>query len=1381
MVALKHAYHLLLLLVLMAICIGPKASFGQYDQLNFSDLEIDGIPFKQQINTLFQDSYGFLWMGTNTGLYRYDGHRLKAFQYDVFDPSSIPNNSINSIVEDDYRNLWLGSESYLIRFNRRDETFDYFYKNQTAVCLGKGSDGTIWANLRKVGLAKITPKPAVEDLVFETYFNYSDDGIIPENKVLNAICEDEFGRTWLGTPTGLYYLDAQHKLQSTNIREPVTTLIKGTNQTFWINTPKSIFRLEYARSNTTLTVLDHYPFFSADAPPNERILSLLLDQNRQLWVGTNNGLYRGMREMSQYQFDKVQSYAPSNGQIHKDQINTLALDQFGNVWLGSNKGVKKLVSRSSVFRFNALEALDGRLNNQKLLHPILDQHQQLWFGISSGGLYRLNIRTRDFQKIIDTPRRVNTIQYTHDQSGLLVGVGPDLFKLETLNAEKPAMEVLGTFDQSIQDIVQVNPQEIWLGLWGGGLRIMHTEEKPGGYKQELLAKTLGDNVSVMLQDSKRNVWIGTRGQGIYRVDLKNQSFEHYLPSRSSGLSSNAFLSIFEDRDHQIWMGTRGGGLIRYNENQNQFTAYSRKDGLLANTITAIEEDDHHNLWLSTPRGLVRFQKESRSILNFTAEDGILESQFAYNSSTASPDGKILYFGTGDGFYEIYPDAFQQSKTLPRTVITSFNILDHETDQVSAFREQIGGLITDSAAITLPHHQNSFSLEFSSLDLTAPNKNQFAYRLEGVNDNWIVAGRSIRNASYYDLAHGTYTFRVKSTNSDGLWNEEPSALRINIRPPFWLTGWAYAIYTLLCLGIITAILIASRNWYQLKKNLVKETVSREKDNEYHRMRMVFFTDISHELRTPLTLIINAIEQLVKGKKQQLEPAGKQRIYTNALKMKQLINQIMDIRKYSEGEFRLKVTQRDVVPYLKMLTSTFSDHAGSQGIELHFRAQEPKINAWLDVFIVEKIISNLLSNALKFTPSQGKIQLSVSKEYVAGGALKGIYHKAGDFLKITVEDNGIGIAPEDLQHIFNRYYQASNNLKANSSGSTGIGMELVYKLVKLHHGLILVESQLEMFTRFEVYLPLSSDQYAEHERRESPMPVLKDQIASLPEPMPEDNFSPIDAAPDQYDAATVFGSKPSILLVEDNSELRSMMREILVKNYTVLEAEHGGKGFELALKEQPQIIISDILMPEVDGISLLKRLKEQAATRHIPVFLLTAKVNDEVKRESIQHGAEDFIEKPFSMDFLEWKVANALKTRKILEEKYSKKITTAPSEVELESPDEKLIQELVQLVEDHLNDPKLSVEFLADQVGMSRANLYRKLQKILDETPVAFIRRLKLQRAQQILAMKKFYVAEVAYMCGFKSQRYFSKCFVKEFGYTPTQYASQVEELDVILDQ
>ena len=1345
---------------------------SQYDQLNFFDLQIDGLTFRNQVNTLFEDSYGFLWIGTNTGLYRYDGNRLKAFQYDVFDPTSIPNNSINSIIEDDHQNLWLGSESYLIRFNRQEETFEGFYKNQTSVCLGKGTDGTIWANLRKVGLAKITPSAKDQGLKFETHFNYTDQGIIQENRVLDAFCEDEFGRHWLGTPTGLYYLDHQHELQLSNFKEAVTTLLPSNNQTFWVSTEKSIYRLEYGQGNGLLTILEHYPIFDETASPHHRILSLLSDRNQQLWIGTSDGLFRGKPQQHRYAFDKVNHYGMTKRGLHKDRVEALKLDRFGNIWIGTHKGVKKLISRSSVFQFNALESLDESLKNEKVISPFLDQHQQLWFGLSSGGFYRLNLQTRQLLKVLDTPRRVNAINYNFERTGLLIGAGTLLFQVGKLDQPQPEIEKIEEYEKIVQDVIQIDRKEIWVGLWGGGLRIINPQQPQAKYKQALLDKAYGNNISVLLLDSKRNVWIGTRGEGLYRVDLKNQNFEHYLPSKGSGLSSNAFLSIFEDRDQTIWMGTRGGGLIKYLATENQFLSYSRQDGLLANTITAIEEDGDQNLWLSTTRGLVRFTREGERILNFTAEDGILESQFAFNSSTATSNGHLLFFGTSGGFYEVHPRAFHQMEIRPKTVITSFNILDHQADQASSFQEQLGGLITDSAAITLPYYQNDLSLEFSSLDLTAPNKNQYAYQLEGVNDNWIVANQHIRNASYYDLAHGQYTFRVKSTNSDGLWNEQATVLTITITPPFWLTWWVYTIYALLMVSTLGLLIYASRNWYQLKKNLLKETVSREKDNQYHRMRMVFFTDISHELRTPLTLIISSVEQLIKGGAKKIKPSTTHRIYNNAVKMKQLINQIMDVRKYSEGEFKLKVSEKDAVADLKMLTATFSDHASLHRIQLKFKAAEPKISSWLDSYIVEKIVSNLLSNALKFTDPGGIIQLLVSKEYLHSTAYPELNLSSGNYLKIIVEDDGIGMTQDDLAHIFNRYYQSSNNLKTHSSGGTGIGMELVHKLVKLHHGAIMVDSEVEKFTRFTVYLPLDMEAYRAQERY---LPEQTQRQAQLQLPISAEQGLP-GQAKEAIDEQKP--DKPQILLVEDNPELRSMMREVLVKNYVILEAEHGGKGFQLALEKQPQIIISDILMPEVDGISLLKQLKNEVTTQHIPVFLLTAKVDDEVKRESIQLGAEDFIEKPFSMDFLEWKVANTLKTQKILEEKYSKVITAAPTEVELESPDERLIQELVQLIEDHLDDPRLSVEFLADKVSMSRANLYRKLQKIIGETPVSFIRKLKLQRAQQILAMNKFYISEVAYMCGFKNQRYFSKCFVKAFGCTPTQFMKEMETAETL---
>lgn len=1354
---IRKAFYLAIILLGL-----PFLLSAQYDQLSFFDLQINGQAFRHRVNTLFVDSYGFLWIGTNTGLYQYDGNRLKSYQYDVFDPESIPNNGINSIVEDQFHNLWLGSESYLIRFDRQTESFSGYYKNQTSICLGVDEDGTVWANLRKIGLARITPAAEEDDLQFETHFNYVSSGVIQKNLVLDAYCEDELGRIWLGTPSGLYYLDDELQLQASNFTETVTAVIRGAGQRLWVSTPKELFELAYDKGPEALTVHSRTALFEEQQVESQRILGLLQDQDGQLWVGTSEGLYRTLPHASGLDFRKV--HLQTTGNLKTDRIQALQLDPFGNIWIGSSNGVGKVVSRSLAVQFNALPSLDPTLKNQRVMSPTLDPYGRLWFGLHEGGLYRFDLETKQLELIAKPPGRVNVIRRDFSGKGLLIGWGNQLFSIADAGAAKPVLQSMGTYERGVHDVVALSEQEMWLGLWDRGLRIRSSDEKRSAYKEKLLEKTLGHNISVMQLDSRQNLWIGTRGDGLYRVDLRRQSFEHYQPSRASGLTSNAFLCLLEDREGTIWMGTRGGGLIRYRAEENRFTAYQRRDGMLSNTISAIEEDHLGNLWLSTPEGLLRFNKATEGMISLTEEDGIMESQFVYNSSAFLEGGRRLLFGTTNGFYEIDAHAFRPTVQLPHTVITSINILDHREPSASSFVMQHGSLVVDSSSITLPYFQNNFSLEFASLDLTAPYKNQYAYMLEGVNDNWIISNENVRNASYYDLSPGTYLFKVKSTNSDGQWTPQPTTLEIRIRPPFWLTHWAYAIYSLLILGILFLLIIIVRRWYRLKKELLKETVSREKDNQHHKMRMVFFTDISHELRTPLTLIISSIEQLLKEPAKLPQTRFTQRIHDSALKMKQLIDQIMDIRKFSEGEFKLQVNPGDAAAHLRMITATFSDYAALQQIQLAFSPARPEIPAWFDAVLLEKVTANLLSNALKFTEAGGKISVVADTCDLSREAADQLGLPPDTYLRITVEDNGLGMNETDLAHIFDRYYQSSNKLKSNLSSGTGIGMELVAKLVKLHRGHIGVASRPDEFTRFTVHLPLQKQAYHSSEIGQvepglPPRMLHEAQQADMPETSPAAVVKPR-----EY-------QKASILLVEDNEELRNMMKEVLSNHYQVLEAGDGNSGFHAALKYRPDLIISDILMPEEDGISMLRRLKAEETTVHIPVFLLTAKVTDEVKRESLQLGAENFIIKPFSMDFLEWRIANTLKTRKLLEEKYSKVISATPSAVELESPDERLIRELVQLVEDHLEDPRLNVVFLANQVGMSRANLYRKLQKITGDTPVNFIRQIRLKRAKQILEMNKFHISEVAYMCGFKSHRYFSRCFAKEYGCTPKKFVME----------
>ncbi|NET33431.1 MAG: response regulator [Cyanothece sp. SIO1E1] len=1357
------------LLLIGCLGFGTSSTKGQAQDAYtpFFELEVDGIPFYKKANQLFEDSQGLLWIGTGSGLFRYDGNQLKSYQYNVFDDGSIPNNTIRDIVEDDNHDLWISTESYLVLYRRKEDRFIPYHKNFNSDNLYVGRNGKVYVCQVQRGLLEITPHIQTDSIHFRYLYALKEAQKAVEPGSPTAVYEDEFERRWIGTDTGMYLFKGENQLSPTRIDFPIRHIVKGRDQVLWLSSKNQLHEVQYSKQDNDLEILASYQLACNDQDESLTIEALVLAPDGRIWVGTDKCLFRGDQVYGQYRFRSVKEDGLNETRLISDRITALLVDHYDNLWVGTVNGVSKHISKASVFQFKSLEELGEKIQNNAVHSLHEDQQGNLWIGTNESGLFRYNKLSNSFLKIWIPHRRITCIRRHVNPDRLLIGAERTLYEISNLDAVTPDVRRLAQYERNVMDVLPLNSDEIWVALWGHGLDIIDGKKELPEYKKALVQETKGNHVSVLHKDGFSNIWIGTRGNGLYLVDQEAESYRVFGPSLEEGITANAFLSIWEDLESNIWFGTRGGGLMFYDQRRKIFEPFTIEDGLPSNTITTVIGDRKQNLWLGSQEGLAVYTPADGSFITFSSEYGIHTNHFSFNSGTQSEDQRQLYFGTIGGYYSISTEEYKKNLKPPKTVITSFRSYGQLKDS-SIYQLDLSYFQDPQPEVVLPYQQNNVTIGFSSSDLTAPLKNKYAYKLEGVNDYWIFPEGNSKNAVYFDLAPGEYLFQVKSSNSDGVWAQEPTTLMITITPPFWRSSWAYSIYALLFLLAIGVLVFLYRRWYMLKKSLLRETISREKDKQHHQMRMVFFTDISHELRTPLTLILSYIEDIISNNKARIDRKIAFSVYNNALKMKQLINQFMDIRKHNEKQFQLDVKNCEARRLIKSIEVTFMDYAKINQVELHFQAPKEEIRGYLDYFIVEKIVSNLLANALKYTPPGGEITLSIEQDLRKRQEDNEFKLQSGKYLNIVIRDNGIGMSPEDLEHIFDRYYQAKQ-LNSDQMTGTGIGMELVHKLVRLHHGGIWVKSEPGVFTEFLVSLPLEERHYGIHEINR-----IVDQESLLLQPVNEvEAVLPV-AATSATPGSSSKG-RPKILIVDDNLDLREMMQEFLQGAYRVCQAEDGKQGLEMALAEKPDLIISDILMPVEDGISLLGKIKQDPEINHIPVFMLTAKTDDETKEECIKQGAQDVLEKPFSMDFLKWKIKNTLKFQDSLKKAYSKKITAEPTNTPLESPDEQMMKELIRIVEDNLHSHKLGVEFLASELGMSRANLYRKLQKIVNETPVHFIKQIRLKRAKQILETNKFYISEVAFMCGFNSVKYFRRCFQKEYGLTPTEFSKKSQKL------
>jgi|GEM_PF-2341433 len=1349
---------------ILSICLPLTVVWGQRSKIFFHQLNINGTPFTKSVNCLLQDDYGFLWIGTDEGLYQYNGNELEVYQNDAFDAQSISNNTVNRLTEAGRGNLWIGMESYLNHYDHTKRHFQYIYKNRVNSAF-RDSQGNNWIGGKKRGLSLITAHTGAELPTPITDFNYDQ---LPKtfflNKEILSIGEDRNGRIWLATRQGLFYVGQDRVIYPSSITEGILKIFPFEDYFLMVQSDNTLLRI--ARDIAEPSQIQIVETYTALVGQTILINALAEDANQTLWMGTSKGLFLGKKSKDSWlkDFTKVELKEEVKGDLPSQKIRAILRDKNDNIWLGTAKGLAKVNARSALFQTNTLQGqLSGEGNNKiKAIH--FDDQHRLWLAVEEKGVYKSQADLSNFQRLPLPGTGIQRIKSSTNES-LLLSSNTHLFKLEADGQIQTIYQHQTNAQRNaIVDFLDMGEGEYWLGLWDEGLLIVSGPAKLDNFRSEIRDRLTGFNISIFHRDEQGLIWVGTRGDGLVRIDMENQTFKHYLPSAETGLSSKAIICIFEDSRQNIWLGTRSGGINKYDASTDRFEVYTQSDGLPSNTISAIIEDNKQQIWVSTSDGLAKFtESENPAFISFGLEDGLINKKFNYNVGELNPQNGRIYFGSTDGFTCVNTDLFDYSDLTVLTAITEVKIHQkgNEVRHLQLTPQSIN-------AFELNYQENNISISFSALELTAPNKVQYAYQMEGVNDYWIYTDASNRTANYNNLPHGQYRFKVKSTNSDGQWNEQPTTFAFIIHPPFWKTTAAYFCYTILSLLLLGFSGFIVRRWYRLKQELVLESMSRTQEQQVNKMRMVFFTNISHELRTPLTLILGSIEKVMNNDNFRIGPDTSLRIHNNALRIRRMINQMLDLRKHDVGELRLQVQKGNLIEAIQQIKNAFNDYADKKEIEFRIKTGDDKIMGYYSREVLEKILFNLLSNAFKFTPVKGTIKIIlevVKAEKLAPGLQLSPLQSTDEYFKCTVLDNGIGISEKDQQFIFDRFYQASD-LPDNPLMGTGIGMELVKKLTALHHGAITLQSKLNKYTEVSVYLPLSKKYYKGDTLLPKPLAnKIKPLQARIPILPPVEN---------KQLTTKMKYHQPTILVVEDNEELRLMIVDALSAIYNVKEASNGKEGYEMAMDKQPDLILSDIMMPVEDGISLLKKIKTNPDTAHLPFFMLTAKVAFEIKMESVSLGADDFIEKPFSMDYLRWKIKNALEVRDQWKEKYSRVITAAPSEVKTESPDERFIKDLICIIEKSIDNPLLNVEFLAAEVHMSRANLYRKLQSIAGESPVNFIKKIRLQRAVQLLEEGNLYISEIGYMTGFNNQKYFSKCFRKAYGIGPLDYAKQHKE-------
>jgi len=1374
------------------------SGISQKDYIKFDHLSAEnGLP-QDHIFCILQDTKGFLWLGTETGLVRYDGYTFKIYEHNPEDTTSISSDIIKSIYQDNDGIFWIGTDGGgLCRFDPAIEKFQTIkhdpedpnsLSGNRVYSIQQDNSGAFWVGTLGNGLNKVVFDQQSRDnynlncRIERFKSNPQDSSSISDNNIWCMLIDD-YNFLWIGTVLGgLNKLDLnnqskgklrfeQYKHDKLDLSSISSNSIKEIYQdnsgVLWIGTEfsglnrfesKSGFFYRFQHNPENLLSLSH-----------NYVNTIFEDDSGRFFIGTNGG---GLNifDKKENRFFHYNHIASDPYSLNGELVNTIYQDGMGNIWIGMvNSGLNIIDPQKQKIRHFYPGQENPKSLNEYLVKSIYeDKAKQIWIGTFRGGLSKFHLENGEFTSF---PTRItqgsgkspDNVQTIFEDSNHNFWIGTDGSGLQKFdrhhkvfsNFNKSPSGKTGLHGNSVWALCEDFKGNLWIGTADGGLNKYDKElrEFEHFFSDPNNSNSINSqDVRAIYQDKLGILWIGTYGGGLNRYNSVSQEFSHFthLPDNPQSISNDIITVIFESpSSHQLWIGTFGGGLNLFDRASGIFKAYREKDGLVNDVVKSIQEDHEGNLWISTLKGISKFDPRDESFLNYSVIDGLQGEAFNLGSSCFSSGGSMLFGGT-NGFNVFNPKDIKTAlHDTSNCYLTDLRIFNHsvQAGEVLGKRVILPKTIDEMDKIIIPHSINGFAFEFAALDFARSNKIQYAYMLENVEEKWQNTDATRRYASYSNLPPGDYVFKIRASNRDGEWNNSINSLKVQILSSPWLTWWAYLIYALLLLLVIfvTRHFVMAR--VRLMKQLRKERKKRNEIRQLNEMKLRFFTNISHEIRTPLTLILGPLETLITSAVGDSNTRIQlQTMRRNANRLLSLVNQLLEFRKQEEGHTNLKMSKGDFNTFIHEITLSFSEFARQKAIDFSFVPEMGQTYGWYDENKMEKVFFNLLSNAFKFTPENGKISVRIISDE--------------DNITTIVEDNGIGISGDDLPFIFERFYKFDKKYSGNYLGS-GIGLALAKSIVNLHQGTISVESQPKEFTRFTVKIPKGRSHFPTKLLRVQP----KQKALSRPFTILEENgSSESKLVPLQADA-------PKLLIVEDNEEVRAYLKEIFGSIYFVSEAINGMQGFKKASSEYPDIIISDILMPEMDGIEFCRKIKTSVETSHIPVILLTARTSLIFRTEGLDTGADDYITKPFNPELLIKRVHNLVESRKRLREKFGKQIKIEPSEVTLSSPDQVLLKRTLEIVENYISDDDFNVNVLAKEVGLSRAVLYRKIPAITNYTPNEFIRVMRLKRAAQLLSQNVMSISEICYTVGFKTPKYFSKCFRELFGLSPSEYVKK----------
>lgn len=1344
-----------------------------FAQLSFDHLSITSGLSQSTVLSICKDSRGYMWFGTRDCLNRYDGRRIKVYKTDPDNPASISGNDyIYAINEDQAKNLWIGTQNGLNRYIPETDSFEripFSLKNKSSISdiivlsISNGNNGRIWFGTNNgVSLLK---NPFSRDFI--KY--YSKDGLAGD--AVYAVLEDSKGNVWVGTTKGLtlmtpakgkyVFTSFAYSASNTNSisSNSIKTIAEDKNGNIWIGTETEGLNLYVPHTKSFIRF--KYDPLNNNSISNNNIRKIIVNKDGDLWIATMNGL--NIMDPDDHKFVVYKHDSERNKSLSDNSIKDIYQDNHGSVWVGTMFGgvnvnhlntVPFVVEKHSKYRNSISSDIISVIEG--------DSNGNLWIGTEGQGLNFYNVNSKTYTHYFNNPLdgsslSSNTIKSIFKDSkgqiwiGLFQG-GLEMFLPSTgkFKHYKPDPKNPNSISHGyVSSITEDKQGRLWVGTSSKGLNVFDsntqsfthiTSESPSAK-----FKLSSSYIRVVYADSKNNLWVGT-ANGLNLLPNNSDEFKFFYKNHDdkNSLQSNHINCVKEDSKGNIWIGSYHGGLSLYRPKTGTFITFNIASGLASDNIIDILEDNEGYLWISTDRGLSKFDLKKKIFKNYTTRDGLPANEFNYHSAYKDKNGK-LYFGSYNGLVSFTPQEIEENKNIPKIAFSELKLFNKPV-VINGPDNLLNQDISVTKEITFKASQNIFTIEFLALNYIKPDRNKFAYILEGFEKEWNYV--NVPSATYTNLPAGTYNFLVKASNNDGLWNNTPAKLIIKILPPLWRTWWAYLFYFFFSVAILFFVIRFFRRQARLETELYYEHLNNENLQKLYQIKLDFFTRISHEIRTPLTLIFAPLENLIQYTSEN-KVINKQllQIKKNSDRLLRLISELLDFRKIESGNMNIMVSEQDIVSFCLDIFNSFKNLAAEKNIEFTFSSENETSQVYFDNAQMEKVVFNLLSNALKYTPDGGKVHLSINEE--------------DNFVNIMVTDNGIGIPQEDQDKIFTNFYQVSNT--AAKKEGWGIGLALVKNIIEQHNGEISISSEPEKEdakgkTTFKVRLRKGSEVFNENQ-------IIKEsfQRESLKQDVISDNFKE-----NIVEEIANIERVHTILIVEDNDELRAFIKESLEKHYFILEGDNGLSGWEIAIEQIPDIIISDVTMPVMDGFELCTKLKNEVSTSHIPVIMLTAMAANMHQVDGLEAGADIYLTKPFSIQVLELSVKNVLASREALKEKYSRQVMLMPRKVEIQSPDEKFLNKLMQLVEDNMEDPDFNVGSLVNDIGMSQTVLYKKIKALTGMSITDFIKSQRLKRAAQLLLENKLNISEVAYAVGFNDRKYFSKEFKKQFGKAPTDY-------------